>query len=139
MLPAPSLFAVTLDCPEPVELARFYQAFVGGKLFFSSNKDYVALVIDAGFSLDFQHVANPAPVRWPASSAARRVHLDFAVDDLDQAEKHLLGIGAVLADFQPGGRKFRVLLDPAGHPFCIATRSAAAISEHAPAQPRGSQ
>jgi Glyoxalase-like domain len=115
-----------------VELARFYQAFTGGELLFSSNEDYVALVIDAGFRLDFQRVANPAPAEWPASSAARRVHLDFAVDDLDQAEKHLLGIGAVLAEFQPGGQRFRVLLDPAEHPFCIATRSAAATSEHAP-------
>jgi hypothetical protein len=44
-----------------VELARFYQAFTGGELLFSSNEDYVALVIDAGFRLDFQRVANSVP------------------------------------------------------------------------------
>ncbi|HZE32361.1 MAG TPA: VOC family protein [Actinoallomurus sp.] len=131
MVATPSLFAVTIDCPDPAGLARFYQAFLGGELSFSSNKDYVALIIDDSFSLDFQRVANPAPIRWPDSSAARRLHLDFAVDDLGQAEKHLFAIGAVLADFQPGGRRFRVLFDPAGHPFCIVARSAVPISEHA--------
>lgn len=130
MVATPRLFAATIDCPDPAGLARFYQAFLGGESS-SSNEDFVALVIDGAVRLDFQRVANPEPARWPDPNAARRLHLDFAVDDLDQAEKHLLGIGAVLADFQPGGGRFRVLIDPAGHPFCIATRSAASISEHA--------
>ncbi|MEU8796125.1 VOC family protein [Spirillospora sp. NPDC048819] len=125
------LFAVTIDCPDPAGLARFYRAFLGGELSFSPNEDFTALVVDGSVRLDFQRVANPAPTRWPEPGAARRLHLDFVVDDLDQAEKHLLGIGAVLADFQPGGRRYRVLFDPAGHPFCIATRSAASIREHA--------
>ncbi|MEV0403758.1 VOC family protein [Actinoallomurus sp. NPDC050550] len=131
MIATPRLFAVTIDCPDPAGLVRFYQAFLGGELSFSSNEDFAALVIDGSVRLDFQRVSNPAPARWPDPDAARRLHLDFAVDDLDQAEKQLLGIGAMLADFQPGGERFRVLLDPAGHPFCIATRSAASISEHA--------
>ena len=31
------LFAVTIDCPDPAGLARFYRAFLGGELSFSSN------------------------------------------------------------------------------------------------------
>jgi catechol 2,3-dioxygenase-like lactoylglutathione lyase family enzyme len=129
MTATPSLFAVTIDCPDPAELARFYRAFLGGALSVSPNPDYVALIIDGSVRLDFQRVANPEPARWPDPNAARRLHLDFAVDDLDQAEEQILSNGAVLADVQPGGSRFRVLLDPAGHPFCIAVRSAALISE----------
>jgi hypothetical protein len=33
----------------------------------------------------------------------------------------LLELGAAKPDFQPGEDRWRVLLDPAGHPFCITT------------------
>ena len=47
-----------------------------------------------------------------------QLHLDFQVDDLDEAVAHAVECGAELADFQPQER-VRVLLDPAGHPFCL--------------------
>lgn len=122
------LFAVTLDCPDPAKLAAFYREFLGGELF-STNDDFVALTIEGNVRLDFQRVPNHAPPRWPDPNAPRRLHLDVAADDLDQTERHLLGLGAVLADIQPGGERFRVFLDPAGHPFCIVTKSAAAIHQ----------
>jgi hypothetical protein len=111
------LFAVTVDCPDPFELARFYQAFAGGELA-SSNDDFVTLSGGA-VRIDFQRVANPA-ARWPDADAPRTVHLDFLVDDLERAEEELQRLGATVAGYQPGGRRFRVLFDPAGHPFCIA-------------------
>lgn len=110
------LFAVTVDCPDPFELARFYQAFAGGEVA-SSNDDFVTLSGGA-VRIDFQRVANPA-ARWPDDDAPRRVHLDFRVDDLERAEEELQRLGATVAEFQPGGRRFRVLFDPAGHPFCL--------------------
>lgn len=120
------LRAVTIDCSDPVQLALFYQQFLGGTLH-SSNKDFVVLSTDSDVRLDFQRVPNDQPPPWPDRAAPRRLHLDFIVDDLDQAEIHVLGLGAALADSQPGGQRFRVLLDPAGHPFCLATAAAAAI------------
>jgi catechol 2,3-dioxygenase-like lactoylglutathione lyase family enzyme len=117
------LFAVTVDCPDPKELARFYQAFTGWELSWS-NDDFVVLSGDDGVRIDFQRVPNP-PSGWPDPAAPRRVHLDFRVEDLAEAEAQVLGLGATLAEHQPGGRRFRVLLDPAGHPFCLVTRSAA--------------
>ncbi|MDN3360058.1 VOC family protein [Actinomadura sp. DC4] len=111
------LFAVTIDCPEPVELAGFYQTFAGGDVVLSANEDFAALTTGT-VRLDFQRVTNPA-APWPDGEAPRRVHLDFAVDDLDAAEAHMREQGAVLADHQPGGRRFRVWFDPAGHPFCL--------------------
>ncbi len=49
----------------------------------------------------------------------QQFHLDFAVDDLDEAEALLLKLGAAKPDFQPGGGQWRVFTDPAGHPFCL--------------------
>ena len=46
------------------------------------------------------------------------MHLDVNVDDMDEAEKAVLELGATKADHQPG-TTFRVFLDPAGHPFCL--------------------
>lgn len=52
--------------------------------------------------------------RWPGSSI---VHLDLTAEDLDAAQDRALTLGATLPD-QPDPR-WRVLLDPAGHPFCL--------------------
>jgi hypothetical protein len=46
------------------------------------------------------------------------MHLDVMADDLDDGERAVLGLGATLAEHQPG-TTFRVFLDPAGHPFCL--------------------
>lgn len=46
------------------------------------------------------------------------MHLDLEVDDLDQAVAHAVDVGAELASFQPQA-DVRVMLDPAGHPFCL--------------------
>ena len=41
--------------------------------------------------------------------------------DLDAAERRAVELGAVKSQTQPNGDVWRVLHDPAGHPFCIAT------------------
>jgi hypothetical protein len=45
----------------------------------------------------------------------------LAVDDLDDAEARALALGAAKAKMQPSPDRWRVLLDPAGHPFCRRT------------------
>ena len=46
------------------------------------------------------------------------MHLDIEVTDLDAAAADAVALGARVADFQPQDN-VRVLLDPAGHPFCL--------------------
>jgi len=70
------LFAVTVDCPDPARLARFYQGFLGGQLR-SASADFVVLTSGEVVRLDFQRVANHQPPPWPDPSAPRRLHLDF--------------------------------------------------------------
>jgi predicted enzyme related to lactoylglutathione lyase len=118
------LFAVTVDCPDPLALARFYQAFTGLEISWSSS-DFVVLSGDGDVRIDFQRVANHRAFDWPDRGAPRRVHLDFRVDDLDEAEENVLDLGARLAIDQPGGARFRVLIDPVGHPFCLVDKAAA--------------
>jgi glyoxalase superfamily protein len=45
-------------------------------------------------------------------------HLDIAVGDLDEAVRWALAAGATLAAVQPQD-DVRVMVDPAGHPFCL--------------------
>lgn len=46
------------------------------------------------------------------------LHLDIEVDDLEQAVAYAVEVGAEQAEYQPQ-KNVRVMLDPAGHPFCL--------------------
>jgi hypothetical protein len=70
--------------------------------------------------LGFQRVTDQAPPSWPAT--VRQGHLGFSVADLDDGERRLLGLGATKAAPQPNEALFRVLIDPAGHPFYVYVR-----------------
>jgi len=51
----------------------------------------------------------------------KQMHFEMAVDDLDVAEAAAVKIGATRASSQASPESWRVLFDPAGHPFCIST------------------
>src|SRR6266545_1335592 len=57
---------------------------------------------------------------WPPADGRQQMmmHLDFEVSDLDAAVSHALELGAHEAEHQPQDN-VRVLVDPAGHPFCL--------------------
>jgi hypothetical protein len=46
------------------------------------------------------------------------MHFDFQVGDLESAVEEAVALGASVATEQPQ-ENVRVLLDPAGHPFCL--------------------
>lgn len=114
-------FGVVLDAPDAQELARFYQRLLGWTIF-SDSPEWVTLAPskDAGYNLAFQKEENYVPPVWPSERGRplMMVHLDLQVDDLDQAVTHAVEAGAELAAFQPQD-DVRVMLDPAGHPFCL--------------------
>jgi catechol 2,3-dioxygenase-like lactoylglutathione lyase family enzyme len=111
--------AVTLDCTDPQALADFYQRATGWPRVYDSG-EYVYLAGDGTFQLGFQRVADQAPPDWP--SPIRQGHLGVSVVDLDEAEESLLALGATQAKVQPDEKTFRVLIDPAGHPFYVYVR-----------------
>lgn len=111
------LGAVAVDCADPGPLAEFYAAFAGWEIAFR-NESFAA--VGAGSTwLTMQRVADYRPPSWPSPDVPKQLHLDFAVDDLDEAQALALRLGATEPASQPDPQRWRVLLDPAGHPFCV--------------------
>lgn len=114
------LASIALDCADPVELARFWAALIGGEVALN-GEDFVA--VRAG-SLWLAAVRTPGyrPPTWGDAATPKQMHLDVAVDDLDRAEAAAIGLGARPVADRPFPDRYRVLLDPAGHPFCLSVQ-----------------
>lgn len=113
-----SLFA--LDCPDPPALAGFYSAITGWPVAPRDDDHWVELDTGgAGATLAFQRVEDFRPPQWPGQEHPQQAHPDFDVPDLDEGERALLGLGARKHEVQPMPERFRVYLDPVGHPFCL--------------------
>jgi catechol 2,3-dioxygenase-like lactoylglutathione lyase family enzyme len=118
-----ALTAAVLDSADPPALARFYQRLLGWPIG-SADPTWVTLRPEGGGAgLSFQLEPDHAPPVWPAAPGQQQmqVHLDIEVDDLAAAVALAVGAGATEAGFQPQD-DVRVLLDPAGHPFCLWVR-----------------
>ncbi|GGV02704.1 glyoxalase [Streptomyces litmocidini] len=116
--------AVTLDCADPMALATFYHRATGIPLADRSDDAFAGLRGADGFFLGFQRVDGYRPPSWPGQEVPQQLHLDFEVDDLDGATARLVEWGATVPDVQPRPDRWRVLLDPAGHPFCLTAPAA---------------
>ena len=115
------LGAIVLDSNNSDELANFYQRLLGWTktryddewIIVSSNKG-------EGVPLVFQEIKDYRKPIWPSMPTEQQqmIHLDFYVDHVEEATKHALACGAQISEVQLS-RDWQVLLDPAGHPFCI--------------------
>jgi catechol 2,3-dioxygenase-like lactoylglutathione lyase family enzyme len=111
---------VTLNSPNPPELAAFYARLLGWEI----NEDQGGWVVlpnpAGGIGLAF-HIEDEyqRPV-WPSRPGEQimQMHLEVQVDDLEAGCAHAVACGATLAEYQPQD-DVRVHLDPDGHPFCI--------------------
>ncbi|GAA4699338.1 hypothetical protein Prum_088850 [Phytohabitans rumicis] len=112
--------AVTLDCDDPPALARFWAELVGGEIALAGEA-FVAVKTERGW-LAAVRVPHYQPPTWPGAAMPKQIHLDVAVSDLDQAEAAAIRLGARRAATQPAPHRWRVMLDPAGHPFCLSTQ-----------------
>lgn len=115
-----------LDCPDPIALAHFYADLTGLEVeplgdFAPEDVTWIEVLKDGQAVLGFQKISHYLAPTWPDGLTPQQLHLDFAVDDLDESEAHALSVGAKKAEFQPG-ETFRVFLDPVGHPFCLVLR-----------------
>lgn len=120
--PSLTLSGVNMDCADANEMADFYCRLLGWEVYYHDD-DYVAIRSpDGGTGLSFQEESWYEPPMWPEEPGqlTKMIHLDIKVHDLDAAVEHALASGARLAEHQPR-EDLRVLLDPAGHPFCLFT------------------
>ncbi|GIE93094.1 VOC family protein [Paractinoplanes rishiriensis] len=112
---------INLDASEPAALATFYSRVLGWEVL-HSDAEY-AMIGDGKSSIGWGRVPGYSGPGWPAEEAPKRYHLDLYVDDLDKAEEQALALGATKPDEQPQPDRWRVLVDPGGHPFDICLRS----------------
>jgi hypothetical protein len=113
-------WGVVLDAPDAPALAHFYSDLLGWQIATerpnyctmgpADGVAYIAVQTSEGYE-------RPA---WPNAADRQQMmlHLDFEVVDLETAVAHAEELGAETAAFQPQD-DVRVMLDPAGHPFCL--------------------
>ena len=113
-------WGMVLDAPDGVALARFYSGLLGWPIAQQEGGEAAIAVPGTTSYLAFQTEARYVPPVWPADGSHQQMmmHLDIAVDDVAAAVADAVELGATVAEFQPQG-DVRVLLDPAGHPFCL--------------------
>ena len=116
------IHATFLPHTDPDASLAFYRDLLGWEVR-SEDAEWVVLKPPGGGSgLSFQLEDGHVPPTWPAGPGAQQMqaHLDIAVDDLDAGVSRAKALGAGLAAYQPQD-DVRVMLDPAGHPFCLFT------------------
>jgi catechol 2,3-dioxygenase-like lactoylglutathione lyase family enzyme len=113
-------WGVVIDAPEPVALAAFYARVLGWQVV-GDDPDHAVVAAPSGVAyLAVQRNADYVAPVWPPEPGRQQMmlHLDVEVVELDEAVANAVRLGARVADQQPQA-SVRVLLDPAGHPFCL--------------------
>ena len=112
--------ATVLGAPDPQALGAFYARLLGWTVVENEPEWVMVRPPSGGTGLSFQHESGYVPPVWPTSPGEQQMmlHLDIAVDDLNEAVSWAVEAGATLAEYQPQD-DVRVMLDSAGHPFCL--------------------
>jgi len=124
--------SVVLGAPDPRALAAFYQRLLGWTVVqeaparpgFPPEDGWAMLRPPSSGTglrgLSFQWEPDYVPPVWPPAPGQQQMmlHLDIAVENLEAGVAWALEVGATLAQHQPQ-KHVRVMLDPAGHPFCL--------------------
>ncbi|GAB91108.1 VOC family protein [Gordonia rhizosphera] len=112
-----TLAMMTLDCADAGRSAEFWSAVLGWQIV-AAGDGYAMIKGPHGPAVGFGSVADYQPPSWPNDHGSKQFHFDLAVDDIPAAEARCVALGATVPAEQPG-ETWRVLLDPAGHPFCL--------------------
>ena len=133
---APPVIAQTvLDTDDPRQLAEFYRQLFGLTYREGDDppppgepdergSDWLVLRNPGGVQLAFQQRDDYAPPTWGEETRPQMLHLDTVVGSVAQLERQReraegLGARVVLDRVDDPEEPLYVLLDPAGHPFCI--------------------
>ena len=129
--PKMRLSGPTLDAADALGLAAFYERLLGWSITDRSTQgprpgypegDGWAMLRSpsADMKIEIQGAEHYTPPVWPPMPGEQQmmIHLDIAVEDLDAGVAWATEAGATVAAHQPQPH-VRVMLDPAGHPFCL--------------------
>ena len=116
-----SIIGIAFDCLDANKLADFYVELTGWNKEISSE-DWAGLRTSQGILLVFQTVDNYIPPVWPWKDDKQQqmAHIDFYVENLEEAEACAIKLGAKKSEMQYFDTS-TVMIDPAGHPFCLST------------------
>lgn len=121
------LHSTVLGTPDPAGLARFWVELLAYRYRDGEpapDDDWVVIKPpgsdDSATGLSFMLETDHVPPAWPAGPGDQQMqlHLDVGVEDLPAAVARAEQLGARQATYQPQ-ELVRVMLDPAGHPFCL--------------------
>ena len=119
------LTGVCIDCRDADELATFYQALLGWDVVAADGDDWRQLRSpDGRIGLNIQAEPWYRPPVWPEQhdEQHKMMHFEIEVSDLEPAVSRVIAAGGSAAADQPADRdpsRIRIMLDPAGHPFCL--------------------
>ncbi|MBD0839661.1 MULTISPECIES: VOC family protein [unclassified Streptomyces] len=111
---------VVLDCAEPEKLAVFYKELLEGEQT-AVTANRVEIKGAEGTRLAFRRDVNATPPSWPRPENSLQAHLDLVVEDLDEAERKVVGLGGRPTETKGSTGPFeeRSYADPAGHSFTL--------------------
>ncbi|MEU3187874.1 VOC family protein [Streptomyces sp. NPDC006923] len=117
---------LVLDSAEPVELAEFYTTFLDAESRIGKDPDFVEIVGHHGVHLAIRRDHGHAPASWPRPESSQQAHLRILVarEDIDEAEREAISLGARPLETKDNGgpRDVRIYSDPAGHSFTLAVQ-----------------
>lgn len=113
-------WGTAIEAPDPSALAAFYSQLLDWPIGHEEPGTAIVAAPGGATYLVFQQAEGYLPPVWPPVDGQQRtlMHLDFQVGNLDSAVAEAVALGATVADVQPQDN-VRVLLDPAGRPFCL--------------------
>ena len=123
---------VCLDCFDAEEMAAFYERILGWAVTWrdvpegrQGGAGWIGMRDPrGGVNLSFQAEEWYQPPTWPEEpgAQAKMIHFEMSVKDLESAVAAVVAAGGRPAPTQPEDRDpavLRIMLDPAGHPFCL--------------------
>jgi len=113
-------WGTAIEAPDPGALARFYSDLLGWPIGHEEPGTAIVAAPDAPMYLVFQQATDYRPPVWPPVDGQQRtmMHFDFPGRRPRRGGRRRGRAGATVAQTQPQSH-VRVLLDPAGHPFCL--------------------
>lgn len=113
-------WGTAIEAPDPSALAAFYSALLDWPIGHEEPGTAILTPPQGSIYVVFQQAEGYVAPVWPPTGDSQRamMHFDVQVGDLDEAVAEAVALGARVADVQPND-SVRVMLDPAGHPFCL--------------------
>lgn len=124
-----------IGCGDSWELAEFYASLLGWNVVDRSENDpggWALVKSPSGeHKIEFQREEPFVPPVWPTVAGQQQMgmHLDIAVENLgdgpDRRERFFelvdfaVSMGTRVAEHQPQEGRVVIMVDPAGHPFCL--------------------